>query len=82
MRGTSATLSPQPECSVVEQNTSSPSSAKLLALIIFSLSQLRMWGQRLRQRHRLAQLDDRLLSDIGLGRGDVERESGKPFWRA
>lgn len=82
MRGTSATLSPQPECSVVDEETSSLKITNPLALAPLLLTRLRLWSQRLRQRHRLAQLDDRLLSDIGLGRGDVERESGKPFWRA
>jgi|GEM_PF-1105681 len=82
MRGTSATFSPQADCSVVENESYSHNINKPMALIVFFLSQLRQWGQRLRQRRRLAQLDDRLLSDIGLGRGDVERESGKPFWRA
>lgn len=32
-------------------------------------------------RQRLADLDDRLLRDIGLEREDVMRELGKPFWR-
>jgi uncharacterized protein YjiS (DUF1127 family) len=36
---------------------------------------------RQRQRHDLAQLDDRMLRDIGLSRVDAEREAGKPFWR-
>jgi len=26
-------------------------------------------------------LDDVMLKDIGLGRGDVFREAAKPFWR-
>jgi uncharacterized protein YjiS (DUF1127 family) len=40
------------------------------------------WRDRVRQRKMLARLDDRLLSDIGLSRSDVEREVQKPFWRA
>ena len=40
------------------------------------------WRDRVRQRKMLAGLDDRLLSDIGLSRSDVEREVQKPFWRA
>lgn len=36
---------------------------------------------QLRQRRALSNLDDRLLSDIGLSREDVDRECGKPFWR-
>lgn len=35
---------------------------------------------RYRQRRRLAELDDHLLSDIGLTRGDVEQECAKRFW--
>lgn len=33
------------------------------------------------QRRILASLDDRMLKDIGLGRGDVAEECAKPFWR-
>ena len=37
---------------------------------------------RHRQRRALAQLDDRLLQDIGVTRQQALRESRKPFWRA
>jgi uncharacterized protein YjiS (DUF1127 family) len=47
---------------------------KLLARLIVSY-------RRHRQRHDLAQLDDRMLRDMGLSRIDADRESGKPFWR-
>lgn len=36
--------------------------------------------QRARQRRALAELDDRLLADIGLSREQTEREARKPFW--
>jgi uncharacterized protein YjiS (DUF1127 family) len=36
---------------------------------------------RRRQRRALAELDDRLLRDIGVTRYDVAREASKPFWR-
>jgi len=39
------------------------------------------WQERARQRHDLRSLDDRMLSDIGLSRADVEGECTKPFWR-
>jgi uncharacterized protein YjiS (DUF1127 family) len=39
------------------------------------------WQDRARQRNTLAAMDDRLLRDIGLTRGDVEIEVQKPFWR-
>ncbi len=39
------------------------------------------WQERAEQRHCLAQLDDRLLRDVGLDRLDAAREAAKPFWR-
>lgn len=36
---------------------------------------------RIEQRRRLADLDDRLLADIGLDRVDAMQEAAKPFWR-
>jgi uncharacterized protein YjiS (DUF1127 family) len=39
------------------------------------------WTALYRQRHHLAELDDRMLRDIGLSRGDVQIEIEKPFWR-
>ena len=38
------------------------------------------WQDRLRQRQALLELDDRLLSDMGISRSDVEYEVSKPFW--
>ena len=38
------------------------------------------WQERAAQRHHLSGLDDRLLADMGLDRGDVQREIEKPFW--
>ena len=40
------------------------------------------WQDRARQRHRLGEMDDRLLRDIGVSRADLENEAAKPFWRA
>ncbi len=45
------------------------------------LESLFVWQERARQRHALAELDERLLKDIGLSRADVAREVSKPFWR-
>jgi uncharacterized protein YjiS (DUF1127 family) len=36
---------------------------------------------RSRQRRALAELDDRLLRDIGITAYDVAQETQKPFWR-
>ncbi len=38
------------------------------------------WQARRAQRIALAQLDDRLLKDIGLNRVEVVHEIGRPFW--
>lgn len=39
------------------------------------------WQDRARQRRHLAELDDRLLRDIGLSRADVEAERRKLPWQ-
>jgi uncharacterized protein YjiS (DUF1127 family) len=39
------------------------------------------WIERSRQRHALAELDGRLLKDIGVTRAQAAREIAKPFWR-
>ena len=39
------------------------------------------WQARAHERRVLGQLDDRMLSDLGLSRYDVEGEAKKPFWR-
>ncbi len=43
---------------------------------------LLLWQERAGQRHRLAALDGRLLTDMGLTRADALREAGKRFWQA
>ena len=42
---------------------------------------LHTWHERAVTRRELAEMDEHLLHDIGLTRGDVLREAGKPFWR-
>jgi len=41
----------------------------------------RKWHHRSRERAQLAALDERMLRDIGLTRGDAEFLINKPFWR-
>ncbi len=38
------------------------------------------WAARVRVRRQLAQLDERLLRDIGISPIEVRREIIKPFW--
>ena len=45
------------------------------------LDRLADWRELSAQRHRLMQLDDRALDDIGLSRADVMAEVAKPLWR-
>ena len=39
------------------------------------------WLRNRAQRRELLGLDDRTLADLGLRRGDVERELVRPFWQ-
>ena len=40
----------------------------------------RLAAKRWRERRLLRQLDDRMLHDIGVSRGDALEEARKPFW--
>ncbi|WP_158045222.1 DUF1127 domain-containing protein [Skermanella pratensis] len=51
-------------------------------LLVSAFDALLDWQDRARQRHRLGEMDDHLLRDIGLSRADLEHEAAKPFWRA
>jgi uncharacterized protein YjiS (DUF1127 family) len=50
-------------------------------LLVKASDTLLDWQDRARQRHRLGEMDDHLLRDIGLSRADLEHEIEKPFWR-
>jgi uncharacterized protein YjiS (DUF1127 family) len=39
------------------------------------------WQDRWRQRQLLAEMDERMLHDMGIDRATVSREVMKPFWR-
>ena len=45
-------------------------------------SVFRTWLQGNRQRRALAELDDRMLRDIGATRSQAQRETERPFWSA
>ncbi len=51
-------------------------------LVARAVDLLLIWSDRMRQRRHLAELDDRLLQDIGISRADVESEISRPFWRS
>lgn len=57
-------------------------SDAILALVSGALETLMTWQTRSDYRADLAELDDRMLSDMGISRQQVENEAHKPFWRA
>jgi uncharacterized protein YjiS (DUF1127 family) len=64
-----------------------PPSAKLARFAVYLHAIRRrphvvwLWLMRVQSRRDMAMLSDHMLRDIGLTRGDVERELMKPFWR-
>ncbi len=54
----------------------------LLEAAARALRTLLTWQERDRQRHALAQLDARMLKDIGLSQAEVALELHEPFWQA
>jgi uncharacterized protein YjiS (DUF1127 family) len=61
---------------------SGPDALRHLARRVATI--LGLWRRRQRDRRelvRLAELDDRMLADIGLSRSDAEFLINKPFWR-
>ncbi len=49
-------------------------------LALEALARVLTWQERARQRRDLAALDERMLRDVGLDRGDIWRETQKRFW--
>ena len=43
---------------------------------------LTLWSSRIKDRETLADLDSRLLADIGVTRDEAQYEANKPFWAA
>lgn len=52
------------------------------ALVRRSRALVRLWLRRARTRRALAELDDRLLRDVGLDPMTAREEARLPFWRA
>ena len=57
-------------------------SASLASAFQSAARLLDIWQERMVNRRHLAELDERLLRDIGLSRYDAMREAAKPFWRS
>lgn len=58
-----------------------PSGRSLAALVNRVFDIPFVWLERVKDRRELTELDDHLLRDIGLDWQEVERITGKPFWR-
>ena len=52
------------------------------ALAVQGVLKVIVWQERARERNRLASMDDFMLRDIGLSRGQITREINKAFWQA
>ena len=52
------------------------------SLLAHAAATLRLWGERIREKRALAQLDERDLHDFGASPSDVYAELRRPFWRA
>lgn len=48
---------------------------------VVGLSLLFGWLERARSRRQLAELDDRMLADIGVDRATARSEADRPFWQ-
>jgi uncharacterized protein YjiS (DUF1127 family) len=62
--------------------TTSINNSGLFATLTRLAGEVGKWLERAQQRQQLAELDERMLQDIGISRSDVWQEIGKPFWRA
>ena len=58
------------------------SSDLLARIVLICTDRMEAWAERRRQRRALLELNDHLLKDIGIGRGEAYREGSKPFWRS
>lgn len=39
------------------------------------------WQRRKAMRYLMAEMDERILKDIGISRADAQKEASKPFWK-
>jgi uncharacterized protein YjiS (DUF1127 family) len=53
---------------------------RLQAITIVACARVLRWHELSRQRRALLALNERMLKDIGISRGEAEREARRPFW--
>jgi uncharacterized protein YjiS (DUF1127 family) len=54
--------------------------ALLAGTVVVGIEKVMTRAELARSRHQLAQLDERLLRDIGIDRATARFEAGKSFW--
>jgi uncharacterized protein YjiS (DUF1127 family) len=54
--------------------------ALLAGTVVVGIEKIMTRAELARSRHQLAQLDERLLRDIGIDRAAARFEATKPFW--
>ncbi|MFN4015911.1 MAG: DUF1127 domain-containing protein [Reyranella sp.] len=54
--------------------------ALLAGTVVVGIEKIMTRAELARSRHQLAQLDERLLRDIGVDRATARFEANKPFW--
>jgi uncharacterized protein YjiS (DUF1127 family) len=50
-------------------------------LAVLACARLMRWHELSRQRRALLTLNERMLKDIGITRGEAELEARRPFWK-
>ena len=53
----------------------------LVKKVIAIISAMNLWIERYHQRKQLAELEPRMMRDLGLSKAQVQAEISKPFWK-
>ncbi len=56
-------------------------AGSFLRAVSAAVDRIYLWQERAAQRAHLVSLDDHLLKDLGISRGEAVHEAAKPFWR-
>ncbi|MDF1793890.1 MAG: DUF1127 domain-containing protein [Thalassobaculaceae bacterium] len=62
-----------------ERGAQTPMADRVFATVFGTLA---VWSARLKDRETLADMDPRLLADIGVSAHEAASEANKPFWAA
>jgi uncharacterized protein YjiS (DUF1127 family) len=68
------------DAAAVTTVASTPETHTVFRLLARAAASATGWAERRRQLRALSELDERLLTDVGLAREDVERACTQGFW--